>query len=367
MPAVSVLMAVYNGERHLAAAIDSILAQTFRDFELVIVDDGSTDGSRAIAESYRDPRVRLVALERNQGLSYALNEGLRAAASPLVARQDADDLSEPHRLATQIDVMSARPDLAILGSQATALHEDGTTAGVVWRPVETSSILWYSLFDNPFAHTSMVFRTSVIRDELGGFNARYDPFSQDYALWCEVLHRYPFANLPDRLVRYRVHGSSIIGSLDRREDDDYRQRFERIVHEIIGGHARRLMNGLTISDDEVELLASFVLGLDDQAIERFLTLFERLLDTFVQHHPGATSSEDFLDTLARQFDALAFRITPWSRRSARTMYTHALRRHPALRGHLSWGRALALAVLGKEGRGRLSELRRRLPGAGWAT
>src|ERR1044071_3871799 len=105
-------MAVYNGERHLAAAIDSILAQTFRDFELVIVDDGSTDGSRAIVEAYRDPRVRLVALERNQGLSHALNEGLRAAASPIVARQDADDLSEPHRLATQIDVMSARPDLA---------------------------------------------------------------------------------------------------------------------------------------------------------------------------------------------------------------------------------------------------------------
>src|SRR5262245_42732635 len=110
MPAVSVLMAVYNAERHLAAAIDSILAQTFRDFELVIVDDGSEDGSKRIVQSYRDSRIRLILLERNQGLSRALNEGLRLAASPLVARQDADDLSEPHRLARQMDVMSARPD-----------------------------------------------------------------------------------------------------------------------------------------------------------------------------------------------------------------------------------------------------------------
>src|ERR1044071_3222306 len=116
MPAVSVLMAVYNGERHLQAAIDSILAQTFTDFALVIVDDGSTDGSRAIVAGCDDPRIRLIALERNGGLSAALNAGLAAIESPLVARQDADDLSEPDRLARQMAVMRERPDLAILGS-----------------------------------------------------------------------------------------------------------------------------------------------------------------------------------------------------------------------------------------------------------
>jgi glycosyltransferase involved in cell wall biosynthesis len=282
MPAVSVLMAVYNGERHLAPAIDSILAQTFTDFELIVVDDGSIDGSRTIVEQYGDARIRLLALDRNQGLSHALNAGLRAADSPLVARQDADDLSEPHRLATQVEALRQRPELAILGSQAVAMHEDGTTAGVVWRPVAPAGILWYSLFDNPFAHTSMMFRTAVVRDALGGFNARYDPFSQDYALWCDVIERHAFANLPDRLVRYRVHGGSIIGSLDRPEDDAYRQRFAAIVREIIGSHARRLMTGTAISDEEVDLLASFVLGLHEEHIDRFLALFERLLAAFLR-------------------------------------------------------------------------------------
>lgn len=363
MPAVSVLMAVYNGERHLNAAIDSILAQTFTDFECVIVDDGSTDRSRAIVEGYADPRIRLIPLKRNEGLSRALNAGLGAVRSPLVARQDADDLAEPTRLARQVAVMREQPDLAILGSQAVAMHEDGTPSGVVWRPVATESILWYSLFDNPFAHTSMMFRTTVIRDELGGFNPKYDPFSQDYALWCDVLARHPFANLPDRLVRYRVHGGSIIGALDEADDEaDYRRRFGAIVREIIGRHARRLMQDDDISDADVELLAGFVLGLDADDVERFLALFERLLASFVSRHPGARDSADFRDTLARQFDALAFRIRPWSRRAARGVYAHAVRAHPELRAHLSWARAAALAVFGKEGRGRLSAFRRRFAG-----
>ena len=165
MPAVSVLMAVYNGERHLAAAIDSILAQTFRDFELVIVDDGSTDGSR---------------------------------------------------------VSAPRPARSSRGRMPTT--------------------------------------------------------------WCDVLHRHPFANLPDRLVRSACTAA--------RSSD-------------------RSIAGKTT--------------------------------------PIGCSTP-------------SCSVTP-----GRTMYAHVLRRHPALRGHLSWGRALALAVLGKEGRGQLSELRRRLTGAGWAT
>jgi hypothetical protein len=357
MPAVSVLMPVYNGERHLGAAIDSLLAQTFRDFDLIIVDDGSTDGSAAIVGSYTDARVRLVRLQRHEGLSAALNAGLRVAASPLVARQDADDLSEPHRLATQVELMRAHPALAIAGSRAVAMNEDGTTAGTVWRPIESASILWYSLVDNPFVHTSMIFRTAIVRDELGGFNARYDPFSQDYALWCDALDRYPAANLPDRLVKYRVHSASIIGAL-RQRDDDYQNRFAGIIREIVGRHATRVMGDTALQDADEALLAGFILGVDEGQAEPFLHLFERLLAQFAERHPGATGTADFLDTLARQFDALAFRITPWSRRATRAVYAHAVRQHPALRSHFSWTRALALTVLGRGGRERLSTWRR---------
>lgn len=351
MPAVSVLMAVHNGERHLHAAIDSILAQTLRDFEFIVVDDGSTDRSRAIVEGYRDPRIRLIALERNAGLSAALNLGLQATESPLVARQDADDLSEPRRLERQLSVMHDRQELVLLGSQAVAITEDGTEAGTVWRPVEPVSIQWYSLFDNPFAHTSMMFRTAVVRDEFGGFDARYDPFSQDYALWCRVMERHDVANLADRLVRYRVHPSSIIGSLDQKDDvDEYRKRFGGIVREIIGGHASRMMIPTAVSDHESWLLASFVLGLEPSSLDAFLALVERLFGTFLERHPGAFERPDFRRTLARQFDTLALRVSPSTRGATWRVYSHAIRRHPQLVRHVAWTRALALLFLGKHRR-----------------
>jgi hypothetical protein len=362
MPAVSVVMAVYNGERHLAAAVDSILAQTHQDFELVIVDDGSTDGSRDIVRSYGDPRIRLVTLDRNSGLSAALNRGLATARAPLIARQDADDLSEPHRLATQLAVMRERPALALLGSRAFALAEDGRVTGTVWRPAAPASIRWYALFDNPFIHTSVMFRAAVVRDELGGFDARYDPFSQDYALWCRVLRRYPCANLPERLVRYRVHSASIIGGLDDggSRELDYRRRFAAMIREIIAEHAGSTLAPGMLSERDIDLLAGFILGVPPTGVPTFLNLFERLLAAYNDRHATAADAQDLAQTLARQFDALALRVEPWTRRSAVAVYAHALRRHPELARHLPWSRALVLAALGKQGRIRAAGWRRRI-------
>jgi glycosyltransferase involved in cell wall biosynthesis len=359
MPAVSVLMAVYNGERHLAAALESILAQTHRDFELVIVDDGSTDRSRAIAAGYHDARVRIVALGRNVGLSAALNEGLRTIESPLVARQDADDLSEPERLERQLARMRDDPSLALLGTQGLALAEDGRATGEVVRPIGTHAIRWYSLFDNPFIHTSVMCRTAVVRDELGGFDGRYDPFSQDYALWCRLMARYEVANLTEPLVRYRVHSSSIIGALDGSGASEYQQRFARILSEIVGGHAQHVQAWLPIRDGDAALLPRFVLGLDLASLDPFLEMFERLLAAFQRVYPDAAQDPDLHETLARQFDALAYRIVPSTRLSSARVYAHAMRRHPEVAAHLSWSRAASQVVLGRRGRTRLASWLRR--------
>jgi glycosyltransferase involved in cell wall biosynthesis len=150
---VSVLMAVHNGERHLRAAVDSILSQTYGNFEFLIIDDGSSDRTAEIVASYTDPRIRSVVMGRNVGLSAALNEGLRLARGRLIARQDADDLSEPRRLERQVSVMSSRSDLALLGSQGVALSEDGRPTGFVRRCTTPAAIRWCSVFDNPFIHT----------------------------------------------------------------------------------------------------------------------------------------------------------------------------------------------------------------------
>lgn len=354
------LMAVFNGERHLRQAIDSVLSQTHRDFEFLIVDDGSTDRSREVIASYQDPRVHLVVMDRNVGLSAALNEGLRLAEAPLIARQDADDLSEPNRLARQIAVMAARPELALLGSQAVVVAEDGTPIGTVRRSIGPATVRWCSVFDNPFIHTSVMFRTRVART-LGGFNGAYDPFSQDYDLWCRMMEKHGAANLPDKLVRYRVSETSIIGALDAENTaSEYKRRFEGIICELAARQARRVFGPEAISDADASLMASLVLGVDRIWIKNFLSLFERLLGQYRERCQDCASA-DFRRTLARQFEALAFRVRPATRGSSLAIYTHVLRHHAELVTSVSWPRPVAMLLFGKEGRDRLARWKRRHP------
>src|SRR5690349_10671348 len=124
-PAVTVLMPVYNGEPFLREAIDSILQQTWADFEFLIVNDGSTDHTRDIIDSYDDARIRVLDQAQNTGLAKSLNAGLRAARAPLVARQDADDRSHPERLAAQVEFMRAHPEVALAGTQVRVLNKHG--------------------------------------------------------------------------------------------------------------------------------------------------------------------------------------------------------------------------------------------------
>lgn len=360
MPDVTVLMAVYNGERHLRPAIESVLAQTHRNFEFLIVDDGSTDRTAEIVSSHGDSRVRLVTMDRNVGLSTALNEGLRLAGAPLVARQDADDLSEPGRLERQLAVMAARPDVALLGSQAVAIAEDGTRTGTVRRCVAPSSIRWFSVFDNPFIHTSVMFRTDVVR-ALGGFNAAYDPFSQDYDLWCRLMEEHEVANLPDKLVRYRVSDTSIIGALGTDDTaSEYQRRFDAMIGELTARQARRVFGSGEITDAEAPLLTGIALGLDQTSLDAFFSLFDRLLRLYRERDTDCASA-DFRWTLARQFDALAFRLRPATRESALAIYLYVFRHHPAVMPSVSWSRALAVLLLGRAGRDRLARWKRRHP------
>ena len=342
-------MAVYNGERHVLAAVDSILSQTHRNFELVIVDDGSTDRSAEMIGSRRDERIRLIRLPQNRGLSAALNEGLQAAAAPLVARQDADDLAEPERLARQLAFMAAHPHIALLGAQGTVIAEDGHVTGVVSRPIGKDSIRFFSIFDNPFIHTSVMFKSAAAR-EAGGYDAAFDPFSQDYDLWCRIADRHDVANLDARLIRYRVSGSSIIGAVrDDGSDSDYDRRFDRVVRALTLKQARRLFGAGAVSEDDADLLAGPVRGLHPDRVPAFLSLFDRLLERFSR----SSEDDDISATIARLFDAVAFRLRPPSRAAAAAIYLHAGRRYPAALASISWPRAMTQLVFGRSGRDRI--------------
>ncbi len=206
-PEVSVLMAVYNGKSHVREAIEGILSQTYRDFEFLIVNDGSTDETPRILDEFDDPRIVRLEHARNRGLIAALNTGLAAASGEYVARQDADDVSFPGRLRAQVDFLRSRPDIAILGS---SWDYEPTAGGArTTRSVERDPLrlAWLLLFRCPVPHCSVMFRRKVIQEQ-GGYG-KEDLFVEDFALWSKVARSHPVANLGQTLVVRRRPPESI--------------------------------------------------------------------------------------------------------------------------------------------------------------
>ena len=348
-------MPVYNGERFLRAAIDSVLAQTFTDFELVMIDDGSRDNSRVILESYADWRIRVIHHERNLGLATTLNHGLEAASGALVARHDQDDLSSPARLARQRMYLLEHPDVALVGSQAAAIDEEGHPAAPVNRSLEHDSIRWYGLFATPFIHSSVMFRRRIVWDELGGYDASFDPYAEDFDLWSRLLRGHRTANLSERLVTYRVNQASTIGALqDAEHRVDHDQRFVALMRQIVKRNVRELF-GQEVSDAQAESMAGFVLGVSARELPSFLAAFRRLLALYRSTHPAAASTGDFCRTLAHQFDAIAYRIVGGNRRTALSVYLAALTEDAGIWTHVSWVSACALLLFGRHGRARMGQ------------
>lgn len=209
-PRVTVLMSVHNGEAFVAEAVDSILRQTFRDFELLAIDDGSTDTTADILDRYDDSRVRVLRNEENIGLTRSLNLGLAAARGEFVARQDADDLSEPERLACQVAFLDENGDVALVGAQGRGVDDDGKFFSLSGWPKSTSSlaIRWQLMFDSPFVHTAVMFRRRVVWQILGGYNETFRA-SQDFELWSRMAERYNLRNLPDELIVFRARRDSV--------------------------------------------------------------------------------------------------------------------------------------------------------------
>jgi glycosyltransferase involved in cell wall biosynthesis len=201
-PVVSVLMPVRNGERFLAAAIESVFSQGLSDIELVIVNDASEDRTATVLASFIDPRVRVIHLDTSVGTSGALNVGLNVCSADLVARLDADDLCRPGRLAAQTEMMRTRADLLALGGGAFLIDEKGRTIGERSEPTG-DAVLARLRWRNPFIHSSVMYRTVVVR-ELGAYSSRCRR-CQDYELWLRIAAIGKLDNLATPVVDYRVH------------------------------------------------------------------------------------------------------------------------------------------------------------------
>lgn len=209
MPNLSVLVPVYNAARHLDASIASIVAQEFSDWEMVAVNDGSTDDSADILARWasRDGRIRVISNPINKGQTACLNQGLAACRGEWIARQDADDLSHPRRLRAQMDHIANRPATVLLGTQGVLIDDRGARIGLLDVPLDADGIAWCAPFLNPFLHTAAMFRRDVVL-AAGGYDEDYR-IVQDYELWTRLAADHATANLPQRLVSYRHAESSL--------------------------------------------------------------------------------------------------------------------------------------------------------------
>ncbi|HEX6229835.1 MAG TPA: glycosyltransferase [Solirubrobacterales bacterium] len=203
-PAVSVVVPAYNAEAFLAEAIESVLAQTLADLELVIVDDGSTDRTAEIVAEYAR-RDRQVVFERqaNQGQAAAANRGVALARAPLIARLDADDLAMPDRLKRQHDFFAANPAVGLLGGAVAFIDEEGRVFAQVRYPLADAEIRRRLESGNPFVQSAVMFRRSAF-ERVGGYRPGFD-LAEDVDLWLRIAEHFELANLPHEVVAYRVH------------------------------------------------------------------------------------------------------------------------------------------------------------------
>ncbi|GEM_PF-840878 len=206
-PAISVVMPAYNAAGYIRPAIESILHQTFTDFEFIIIDDGSTDGTAAIVEHYNDSRIRFFR-QPNQGLATTLNRGIELSKGCLLARQDADDVAYPERFTKQKAFLDNHPEIAMVGTAAEIWVEDKPSGRYHRHPCHPADLALAMHFDNYFVHSSVMIRRCVF-DAVGLYSSAKARQPEDFDLWSRVAREFTLANLPEPLEVYRERAGSI--------------------------------------------------------------------------------------------------------------------------------------------------------------
>lgn len=268
MPKVSVILPAYNAEKYIKEAVDSILSQTFGDFELIVINDCSKDSTEQILLSYTDPRLVYVKNEENLGVAGTLNKGLKLAKGQYIARMDADDISLPQRFEKQVAYLDSHENTAVLG---TALERFGEGIPLQTRsfsqdPEQMKVDLFFSC---GLAHPSIMMRTDVIR-ALGGYDMAFEGL-EDYELWCRVAREHQVTTLPEVLFRYRVHPGQVTKNPSEKYLTRMRNLKKRQLEEL----------GMETGGEMEEIFFRYCLGeqfTDAEDIQSFCAFLEAVLD-----------------------------------------------------------------------------------------
>jgi glycosyltransferase involved in cell wall biosynthesis len=284
-PVVSVVLPVYNGARCVEVAARSILTQTFRNLELVAVNDGSTDGTAEILErlAREDRRVRIIHQE-NQGIAGALNRGLAAARGSLVARMDADDASLPQRIFRQVQYLEANPWVGVLASYCEV--RDVAWSGVRRAGESSHHIRWQLLLGNPITHPTVMMRRDLVQ-KVGGYRDLH-PHNEDYDLWTRLIDHCSIETLPEVLLRFNSTAGDNISTVYRREQH---QAAIAVQHGFVSRYVSvprwrvqdlfDLLHGLPLARISARETTSRIHGAARLLLE--------LRDAFAQHHPDSRS------------------------------------------------------------------------------
>jgi glycosyltransferase involved in cell wall biosynthesis len=289
MPVVSVILPVYNGASFLREAIDSVLAQTFTDFELIVIDDGSTDATPDILGEYtaRDTRVRVKHQPCNMGIVEALNSGCQIASGEYFARMDADDICLPQRLARQIDYLTSHPEVGVVGTDVRLLDPLGKTQETVFFPKSHGQIYWSLCFYNPIAHPTVMMRRDVFF-RLGGYRKGRP---EDYDLWMRAVGQTRLANLPEVLLLLRKHTSN----LSIKHEDYSLPNCIHVADELLTG-----ILGKHISEKTLEILQNpYCTEMEERW--QAATLLKELSNEFIRRFIRSQEEKDFIikDTASR--------------------------------------------------------------------
>ena len=328
VPKITVLMPVYNAELFLEQAIESILKQTYRDFEFLILDDGSTDRSSRIIGSYKDPRIRIKKNEKNIGYTRTLNRGLRSARGEYIARLDADDASLEGRLEAQAAFLDSRARIAVVGTWAHTMDQQGRRTGLYRGRLEGYSEYLFSLLERstPLYHPSVMYRRKAVLS-VGSYNPALEP-AEDFDLWTRLaLAGYGAHIIKKPLCEYRIHSGqqSTMNRRIQRRKGIHTQ--EKLLERFSNGFSPRHLRFFFENDDRLwREIPSF----------REMTRLVRALSTLA----AGMGSELGLST--NQFFALKDRIrirsgevalkgaSLASRANSLPLYLMALQKKPAL-------------------------------------
>ncbi|MCS7018151.1 MAG: glycosyltransferase family 2 protein [Cytophagales bacterium] len=291
---ISVILPVYNAEKYVAAAIESILNQTFTNFELLLINDASTDSSAAILESYaaRDARIRLIHNSENLGLTATLNKAIDLCQGEYIARMDADDISLPHRLATQVNFLEKHPEIGFCSCWVAIIDSQGELTGEQWvMRLGSPQIYARMYFHNCFVHTGIMMRR---RYALLKYDAAQYPIQEDYEFWMRLIKVTQAALIPEILVYYRVHQQSITSSKN--------SQAKRYTRQIVSNQLQTL--GLHPSESELDLhlaIGDQIISPDSAFIVAAHDWLLKLWQAFTRHHINRPDLQQSMNQLLSRF------------------------------------------------------------------